>query len=211
MPMPPQPLRTPPPPPPPLPLPARAVCQLGGLIYFTVLGIIVLVLINFLPLVNFFFVLLFDGCVACIDQISTKEGRGKLRQNARAAGAGIRQARAAAREGASQARGAMAQARGGANLFKASASSSAGGFDASNVHLTAQQARSLQRARRAKRREMDTSAASLGQRLRRMGSRIINLGVPSSSAQEGRSLLSPQANAVSPPASPPARSPEAWA
>lgn len=195
--MPPQPLRTPPPLPPPLPLPARAVCQLGGLIYFTVLGIIVLVLINFLPLVNFFFVLLFDGCVACIDQVSTKEGRGKLRQNARAARAGIRQARTAA--------------RGGANLFKASASSSAGGFDASNVHLTAQQARSLQRARRAKRREMDTSAATLGQRLRRMGSRVINLGVPSPSAQEGRSLLSPQANAASPPASPPARSPEAWA
>jgi hypothetical protein len=194
---------------------------LGGLIYFTVLGIIVLVLINFLPLVNFFFLLLFDGCVACIDQVSTKEGRGKLRQNVKAAGAGIRQARTAARQGASQARGAMAQARAGGNLkasldanfFKASAgSSSTGGFDASNVHLTAQQARSLQRAGRAQRTEMGASGASFGQRLRRMGSHIINLGESSSSsAQEGRSLLKAQADGVSPPASPPARSPEAWA
>jgi hypothetical protein len=193
---------------------------LGGLIYFTVLGIIVLVLINFLPLVNFLFLLLFDGCVACIDQVSTKEGRGRLKQNVKAAGAGIRQARTAARQGASQARGAMAQARGGgnpkaslgANFFKASASSSTGGFDASNVHLTAQQARSLQRAGRAQRTEMGASGASFGQRLRRMGSRIVNLGESSSSsAQEGRSLLKAQADGVSPPASPPARSPEAWA
>ena len=46
--------------------------------------------------------------------------------------------------------------------------------------------------------------ASLGQRLRRMGSHIVHLGSPSS--QEGRSLLQPHGgdDGVSPPTSPPA-------
>ena len=56
-----------------------SICQLGGLIYFTLMGLIVLILINFLPLINFTFQLLFDGCVACIDTVSTQEGRNKVR------------------------------------------------------------------------------------------------------------------------------------
>ena len=186
---------------------ACAVCQLGGLIYFTLLLVIVFILINFLPLINFLFQLLFDGCVACIDAVGTKEGRSRLKQNAKAARAGIGAARSAAKGAMSQARGGGGGGGGpkapfGANFFKASAADSAA-FDASNVHLTAQQARSLKRARRAQRAEMTgaTTGASFGQRLRRMGSHVINLGQPSS--QEGRSLLKSHLDGVSPPSSPP--------
>ena len=213
-----------------------SICQLGGLIYFTLLGLIVLVLINFLPLVNFFFQLLFDGCVACVDAVATKEGRGKLKQNAKAAKANINAARSSAKQAMSQARGAASQARGagnpraafGASCFKESASNSTGGFDASSVHLTAQQLRSLKRARRAQRDELAglsvgasgnaggnaggnaTGNASFGQRLRRLGSHIIHLG--DASSQEGRSLLQSHGDdGVSPPTSPPTSPPPARA
>jgi len=170
-----------------------SICQLGGLIYFTLLGIIVLVLINFLPLINFIFTLLFDGCIACIDLTTTKEGRKKVR-------AGVSMAKAAAKMAAANAK----QARqGGRTRFGASGDGSRT-FDASNVHLTAQQVRSLKRARRAQRAEMTgaTTGASFGQRLRRMGAHVINLGEPSS--QEGRSLLKSQHDdGISPPSSPP--------
>ena len=191
---------------------ACAVCQLGGLIYVTLLGIMVLVLINFLPLVNFIFQLLFDGCVACIDAVGTKEGRGRLKQNAKAARAGIGAARSAAKGAMSQARGGGGGGGGnpkapfGANFFKASAGDSAA-FDANEVHLTAQQVRSLKRLRRAQHTEAisatgaATTGTSFGQRLRRMGSHVINLGEPSS--QEGRSLLKSQDDGISPPSSPP--------
>ena len=105
-----------------------SICQLGGLIYFTLMGLIVLILINFLPLINFLFQLLFDGCVACIDTVSTKEGRNKVR-------AGVKMARTAARH---QARRASTGAS-GSNERRVT-------IDANNVHLTAQQVRSLKRA-----------------------------------------------------------------
>ena len=193
---------------------ACAVCQLGGLIYFTLMFIIVFILINFLPLVNFIFQLLFDGCVACIDAIGTKEGRGRLKQNAKAARAGIGAARSAAKGAMSQARGGGGGGGGGpkapfgANFFKASAADSAA-FNAGNVHLTAQQMRSLKRARQAQRAELmsatgaatTTTGTSFGQRLRRMGSHIVNMG--ESSSQESRGLLKAQDDGISPPASPP--------
>tara|TARA_B100001057_G_scaffold30462_2_gene27727 strand:+ start:208 stop:1179 length:972 start_codon:yes stop_codon:yes gene_type:complete len=207
------------PPRPPLFVPrVCAVCQLGGLIYFTLLGIIVLVLINFLPLINFIFTLLFDGCVTCIDLTTTVEGRKKVR-------AGVSMARAAARTAAQNAK----QARqgggggGGSSGVKVGASGDdPGAFDANNVHLTAQQVRSLKRARRAQRAEMRSAAgmsttdASWTQRLRRLGARIVHLGDPPAPLQEGRSLLKSQADTVSPPASPPPSSPrgppqETWA
>lgn len=47
-----------------------AIVQLGGLIYFFVLGLIALILLNMLPLVNFVFQLLFDGCVAVVSNAS---------------------------------------------------------------------------------------------------------------------------------------------
>lgn len=177
---------------------ACAVCQLGGLIYFTLLGIIVLVLINFLPLINFIFTLLFDGCVACIDLTTTKEGRKQLR-------AGVGVARAAARAAAQNAK----QARqGGGVKFGARGDDDPGAFDANDVHLTAQQARSLKRARRAQRAETRSAAgasstgASLAQRLRRLGAHVVHLGKPPP-LQECVSLLKSQADTVSPPASPP--------
>ena len=57
-----------------------SICQLGGLIYFTLLGFIVLVLINFLPMVNLVFQLLFDGCVACVDAVTEKRLPAKLKK-----------------------------------------------------------------------------------------------------------------------------------
>ena len=186
--------------------------------------------------VIFFFQLLCDGCVACVDAVATKEGRGKLKQNAKAAKANINAARSSAKQAMSQARGAASQARGagnpraafGASCFKESASNSTGGFDASSVHLTAQQLRSLKRARRAQRDELAglsvgasgnaggnaggnaTGNASFGQRLRRLGSHIIHLG--DASSQEGRSLLQSHGDdGVSPPTSPPTSPPPARA
>lgn len=165
---------------------ACAVCQLGGLIYFTLLGIIVLVLINFLPLVNFLFTLLFDGCIACIDLTTTKEGRKKV-------GAGVSMARAAAKTAR----------QGGRTRFGASGDGPRT-FDASNVHLTAQQVRSLKRGQRVE-RDYDNGAATTGasfvQRLRRVGSHIVNMGEPT--VQEGQSLLQSQADGASLTASPP--------
>ena len=196
---------------------ACTVCQLGGLIYFTLLGIIVLVLINFLPLINFIFTLLFDGCVACVDLTTTVEGRRKVR-------AGVSIARAAARTAAQNAKRArQGGGAGSSGSVKVGASGGdPGAFDANDVHLTAQQVRSLKRARRAQRAEMQSAAgvpatdASWTQRLRRLGARIVHLGEPPAPLQEGRSLLKAQADTVSPPASPPPSSPrgppqETWA
>jgi uncharacterized protein YceK len=189
---------------------ACTVCQLGGLIYFTLLGIIVLVLINFLPLINFIFTLLFDGCVACVDLTTTVEGRRKVK-------AGVSMARAAARTAAQNAKRARQGGGGGAGssggLKFGASGDDPGAFDANDVHLTAQQVRSLKRARRAQRAEMRSAAgvpatdASWTQRLRRLGARIVHLGEPPAPLQEGRSLLKPQADTVSPPASPPPSSP----
>lgn len=165
-----------------------------------------LVLINFLPLINFIFTLLFDGCVACIDLTTTKEGRKKLRT-------GVGVARAAARAAAQNAKQARQGGGGGAKFgggvkFGARGDDDPVAFDANDVHLTAQQARSLKRVRRAQRSEMrsasgaSTTDVSLTQRLRRMGAHIVHLGEPPPPLPEGTSLLKSQADTVSPPASP---------
>ena len=162
------------------------------------------ILINFLPLINFTFQLLFDGCVACIDVVSTREGRNKVR-------AGVKMATTAAKAASQQGKQAMRQGmRQGMTLREGFDDPNT--FDASNVHLTAQQVRSLKRARRVQREEMTgaTTGASFGQRLRRMGAHIVHMGEPPSS-QEGRSLLKSQHDdGISPPSSPPPLE-EAWA
>lgn len=191
------------------------------------MGLIVLILINFLPLVNFTFQLLFDGCVACIDNVSTKEGRQKLRANAKNARSAVRQASQNARQQFKQATSGGGGGRGGGGGFggmvKWGASGDGDGpgvIDANNVHLTAQQVRSLKRARRAQRDEMTgaTTGASFGQRLRLMGAHIVHMGEPPPSSQEDRSLLEAHDDGVSPPSSPPPppsrrhlRAEDAWA
>lgn len=171
------------------------------------MGLIVLILINFLPLINFTFQLLFDGCVACIDAVGTKEGRAKVRT-------GVKMAATAAKAASKQGRQAMKQGMKTREGFD-----DPNTIDATNVHLTAQQVRSLKRARRAQRAEMSgaTTGASFGQRLRSMGAHIVHMGEPPSS-QEGRSLLKAQDDGVSPPSSPPPppsrrhlRTEDAWA
>ena len=164
---------------------ACAVCQLGGLIYFTLLGIIALVLINFLPLINFIFQMLFDGCVACVDATTAKRKPGKLKKPA-------------------------SLSKAPSKRVQGTASAASDAANVSNMHLTAQQLRSLTRARRLQRDELAGvsaavgTGASFGQRLRSMGAQLIHLGAPqSSSSQEGRSLLSSQHDGVSPPPSPP--------
>ena len=149
-----------------LPPRACAVCQLGGLIYFTLLGIIVLVLINFLPLVNLIFQLMFDGCVACVDAATAKKKPGKVRKPA-------------------------SLSKAPSKRVKGTASTASGAADVSNVHLTAQQVRAVKRAAW---RENAPTGESLGERLRRLGRTVTNLG-----ATQERAQLLPQHDAVSPP------------
>ena len=149
-----------------------SICQLGGLIYFTLLGIIVLVLINLLPMVNLFFQLLFDGCVACVDAVGQKKLPRKLPMSS------TRRSKAT---GAS-----AASATGALNV------------DVDDVHLTAQQLRAVKRARRLQ--SGATTGASFGQRIRGIGQRVANLGTwPSEqpSSQEAAGLL-PEGTSVSP-------------
>ena len=148
-----------------------SICQLGGLIYFTLLGLIVLVLINFLPLVNLIFQLLFDGCVACVDAATAKKKPGKPKKPA-----------SLSKPPSKRVKGTAASA--------ASASSDA--TDVSDVHLTAQQVRAV---RLAQRRARGSTGASLGERLRQLGSTVVNLG-----ATQERAQLLPQNDTVSPPA-----------
>ena len=145
---------------------ACAVCQLGGLIYFTLLGIIVLVLINFLPLVNLISQLMFDGCVACVDAATAKKKPGKARRPA-------------------------SLSKAPSKRVKGTASTASGAADVSNVHLTAQQVRAVKRAAW---RENAPTGESLGERLRRLGRTVTNLG-----ATQERAQLLPQHDAVSPP------------
>ncbi len=171
-----------------------SICQLGGLIYFTLLGIIVLVLINFLPLVNFVFQLLFDGCVACVDTVSRKKLPGKLKRPA------------------SLSKAPSARTRGSATGSSAGAAEGAVSVD--SVNLTAQQLRSIKRARRVP-NVGATGGATFGQRIRHIGRRIAHLGEPPPSASasasasastEGLSLLPSERGSVSP-----SSAQEAWA
>jgi len=150
-----------------------SICQLGGLIYFTLLGIIALVLINLLPLINFIFQLLFDGCVACVDATTAKRKPGKVKKPA-------------------------SLSKPPSKRVQGTASAASSATDVSDVHLTAQQVRAV---RLAQRRAREPTGASLGERLRRLGSTVVSLG-----ATQERAQLLPQNDTVSPPA--PA---EAWA
>lgn len=160
-----------------------SICQLGGLIYFTLLGIIALVLINFLPLVNLIFQLIFDGCVACADAVRAKAKPIKLRRPA-----ALRKAPSA-------------RVKGSATGASASAVGASAATDVADAHLTAQQLRAVKRARR---RAMGPTGETFGERLRRLGRRVAAFG--SSQQQQERAVLLPQQGTVSPPAPP-----ETWA
>lgn len=150
---------------------ACAVCQLGGLIYFTLLGIIVLVLINFLPLINLFFQLLFDGCVACTDAVTVKRRPGKVSRPA-----------SLSKAPSSRVKGTTSTA----------ASASA---NVSDVNLTAQQLRALRRKRRLAADGSDPT--SLMSRARALGKRVAG-HFSAAPAEEARLL--PPSTSVSPPA-----------
>ena len=164
-----------------LPACACAVCQLGGLIYFTLLGIIVLVLINFLPLVNLVFQLMFDGCVACVDAATVKKRPGKAKKPASLSKAPSKRVKGTSATGES-----------------ASA-------DVSNVNLTAQQLRSFKRRRRLAADGSDPT--SFTSRARALGKRVAQrFGGTSASVEQASLLPSTTESPVSPPAPP-----DAWA
>ena len=133
---------------------------MGGLIYFSLLGIVALVLINFLPVVNFVFQLLFDGCVACSDSLSEKSIPKRLRRPKSISKAPTQRIKG--------------NAKGKATGASASATSSTTDADINNVHLTAQQLRSIKRTRDAQDGVEVTD--SFGQRLRSMGQRMVSMG-----------------------------------
>ena len=151
-----------------------SICQLGGLIYFTLLGFIVLVLINFLPLINFISQLLFDGCVACVDIVTVKKKPGKPKKPA-------------------------SLSKPPSKRVKGTGSSASSATDVSSMHLTAQQVRAIRRANRIDAEAESASGASFGQRVRGMRDRIVNLGEPNREEREGARLL-PQHESISPPA-----------
>jgi len=148
-----------------------SICQLGGLIYFTLLGLIALILINLLPLINLFFQLLFDGCVACTDAVREKRLPSKLRRPA------------------SLSKAPSLRVKGTA---AAAASANA---DVSNVNLTAQQLRSLRRKRRLSADGSDPT--SFVSRARDFGKRIAR---QFSVAPAEETRLLPPTSSVSPPA-----------
>ena len=159
----------------------RAQCQLGGLIYFTLLGFIVLVLINFLPMVNLVFQLLFDGCVACVDAVTEKRLPGKLKKPSSLSKAPTTRIKG------------MGAGRGKGAGTGASASTAA---DVSDVNLTAQQMRALKRRRRL---SAGPDTQSFASRARLIGRRVASHF--SAAPSEEASLL-PQTETVSPQAWP---------
>lgn len=132
-----------------------------------------LVLINFLPLINLFFQILFDGCVACTDAVREKRLPRKLRKPAslfKAPSLRVKGTAAAA----------------------AAASASA---DVSNVNLTAQQLRALRRKRRLSADGSDPT--SFVSRARDFGKRVAR---QFSAAPAEETRLLPPKSSVSPPA-----------
>ena len=136
-----------------------SICQLGGLIYFTLLGIIALVLINLLPLVNLFFQLLFDGCVAFASTVSEKKIPSKI---------GI--PKSLKRPPSRRIRG---SATGGSVDV---------GNNLDNVHLTAQQLRAIRR-----RSKTGADSTSLVGQIAKFGKRIA--GYSTKSLPEDDALL----------------------
>lgn len=135
-----------------------------------------LVLINFLPLVNLVSQLLFDGCVACVDAATAKRKPGKPRRPS------------------SLSKPPSKRVKGTAASAASAASGASGATDVSSVHLTAQQVRAV---RLAQRRARAPTGESFGERLRRLGSTVVNLG-----ATQERAQLLPQNDTVSPPPPP---------
>lgn len=129
--------------------------QLGGLIYFTLLFIIALIFINFLPVVNFMFQLLFDGCVACTAAVTEKATPSRLRRP-----------RSISRPPTKRIQG------------KATGASTSAEMNVTNTHLTAQQLRAVKRTNRLEQWTSSTTDTPVTDRLRQMGRRIINLGAP---------------------------------
>ena len=142
---------------------------MGGLIYFSLLGLVALVLINLLPVVNFVFQLLFDGCVACSDSLSEKAIPKRLKRPK------------------SLSKAPTQRIKGKATGASASATSSTTDVDLNNVHLTAQQLRSIKRTRDAQ--DGGEVTESFGQRLRSMGQRIVSMGEPPPPHYENTCLM----------------------
>ena len=144
------------------------------------LGFIVLVLINFLPLINLVFQLLFDGCVACVDAVTEKRLPAKLKKPI----------------SLSKAPTARIQGVGAGRGKGAGTGTSASAGDVSDVNLTAQQMRALKRRRRLS-GPADTD--SFAARARLIGRRVARHF--STAPSEEASLL-PQTETVSPQAWP---------
>lgn len=141
-----------------------------------------LVLVNFLPVINLVCQLLFDGCVACVDATTAKRLPGKLKRPASLSKAAPPRVQAKAT---------------GATAASASA-------DVSGANLTAQQLRAFRR----KRREAVGDApehASFSARARRLGQRVVAHLGPAPAPVERERLL-----AKTEPFIPPAE-PETWA
>jgi hypothetical protein len=153
---------------------ACAVCQLGGLIYFTLLGLIVLVLVNLLPVINFISQVMFDGCVACVDATTAKRLPRKLKKPA-------------------------SLSKPPSKRVKGTASAASDATDVSSMHLTAQQLRSIRRAHQEPSGAALNTGASFGQRLRDVRDRVVTLGEPTRRRDNEGARLLPQHETVSPP------------
>jgi len=130
-----------------------------------------------LPLINFIFQLLFDGCVACVDATTAKRKPGKVKKPA------------------SLSKPPSNRVKGTAASAASAASGASGATDVSDVNLTAQQLRAV---RLAQRRAREPTGTSFGERLRRLGDTVVSLGA--AQEREQRAQLLPQNDTVSPPA-----------
>ena len=127
-----------------------------------------LVLVNFLPVINLVCQLMFDGCVACVDATTAKRLPGKLKRPASLSKA--------------------APPRAQANATGATAASASASADISGANLTAQQLRAFRR----KRREAVGDAperASFSTRARRLGQRVVAHLGPAPAPVERERLL----------------------
>ena len=139
-----------------------------------------LVLINFLPLINLVFQLLFDGCVACVDAVTEKRLPRKLKKPS----------------SLFKAPTTRIQGKGAGTGTSASSTSASTAGDVSDVNLTAQQLRALKRRRRL---SAGPDTDSFTSRARQIGRRVASHF--SAAPSEEASLL-PQTETVSPQAWP---------
>ena len=134
-----------------------SICQLGGLIYFSLLGIIVLVLINLLPAVNFVAQLLFDGCVVVVTAVTEKRRLPAKRSRLAAVAAPFSRGGGGGGGGGSAATSSASVMHGAANVDK--------------VHLTAQQLRAMRRQHAFRFGRADVT--SFGYRARQIGRSVV--------------------------------------